>query len=216
MVVLSVAVPQKEVSITGHQADPISRLAAGGPRPMEGPMAGRSMPLWSPQMTNPWVSTGWPIDMMTSSNRNISRVTGPLCVSNHLRIDCLLNRLFRRRSKKTSKLLLTGLCEGNRPVTASIWWRHHDVFSLDCNYELLSRLSDNSKAAHPGDLDHVVIWNLSCLCWDFHRLSAFFIVNLVITSSKLSLDNYYVIIALYFTGGVCCASGISVRWLCLT
>ena len=105
MVVLSVAVPQKEVSITGRQADPISRLAAGGPRPMEGPMAGRPMPLWSPQMTNPWVSTGWPIDMMTSSNRNISRVTGPLCVSNHLRIDCLLNRLFRRRSKKTSKSL---------------------------------------------------------------------------------------------------------------
>ena len=33
-------------------------------------------------------------------------------VSNHRRIDCLLNRLFRRRSKKTSKLRVTGLCEG--------------------------------------------------------------------------------------------------------
>ena len=32
--------------------------------------------------------------------------------SNHLRLDCLLNRLFRRRSKKTSKLRVTGLCEG--------------------------------------------------------------------------------------------------------
>ena len=31
-------------------------------------------------------------------------------VSNHRRIGCLLNRLFRRRSKKTSKLLVTGLC----------------------------------------------------------------------------------------------------------
>ena len=44
----------------------------------------------------------------------------------------------RRRSKKTSKLRVTGLCEGNSPVTgefpaqrasnaenASIWWRHH-------------------------------------------------------------------------------------------
>ena len=29
----------------------------------------------------------------------------------------LLNRLFRRRSKKTSKLCVTGLCEGNSPVT---------------------------------------------------------------------------------------------------
>ena len=31
--------------------------------------------------------------------------------------DCLLSRLFRRRSKKTSKLRFTGLCEGNSPVT---------------------------------------------------------------------------------------------------
>ena len=29
----------------------------------------------------------------------------------------LLNRLFRRKSKKTSKLRVTGLCEGNSPVT---------------------------------------------------------------------------------------------------
>ena len=52
--------------------------------------------------------------------------------------DCLLNRLFRRRSKKTSKLRVNGLCEGNSPVTDEfsaqrasnvenvfIWWRHH-------------------------------------------------------------------------------------------
>ena len=52
--------------------------------------------------------------------------------------DCLLNRLFRCRSKKTSKLRVTGLCAGNSPVTGkfppqrasnaenvSIWWRHH-------------------------------------------------------------------------------------------
>ena len=31
-------------------------------------------------------------------------------VSNRRRLDCLLNRLFRRRSKKTSKLRVTGLC----------------------------------------------------------------------------------------------------------
>ena len=33
----------------------------------------------------------------------------PDCVSNHQLHDCLLNRLFRRRSKKTSKLRVTGL-----------------------------------------------------------------------------------------------------------
>ena len=59
-------------------------------------------------------------------------------VPNHRRLDCLLGRLFKRRSKKTSKLRVTGLCEGNSPVTGefpaqrasnaenvSIWWRHH-------------------------------------------------------------------------------------------
>ena len=34
-------------------------------------------------------------------------------VSNHHPCDCLLNHLFRRRSKKASKLRVTGLCEGN-------------------------------------------------------------------------------------------------------
>ena len=37
--------------------------------------------------------------------------------SNHQPHDCLLIRLFRRRSKKTSKLCVTGLCAGNSPVT---------------------------------------------------------------------------------------------------
>ena len=36
-------------------------------------------------------------------------------VSNHQPYGCLLNRLFRRRSKKTSKLRVTGLCVGNSP-----------------------------------------------------------------------------------------------------
>ena len=59
-------------------------------------------------------------------------------VSNHQPHDCLLNRLFRRRSKETSKLYVTGICAGNSPVTGEfpaqrasiaenvfIWWRHH-------------------------------------------------------------------------------------------
>ena len=36
-------------------------------------------------------------------------------VSNDQPHGCLLNRLFRRRSKKTSKLRVTGLCVGNSP-----------------------------------------------------------------------------------------------------
>ena len=61
-------------------------------------------------------------------------------VSNHQPHGCLLNRLFRRRSKKTSKLRVTGLCVVNSPGTGefsaqmasyaenvSIWWRHHGI-----------------------------------------------------------------------------------------
>ena len=38
-------------------------------------------------------------------------------VPNHRRHDWLLNRLFRRRSKKTSKVRVIGLCEEKPPVT---------------------------------------------------------------------------------------------------
>ena len=41
-----------------------------------------------------------------------SRHNGQDGVSNHQRHDCLLSRLFRGRSKKTSKLRVTGLCGG--------------------------------------------------------------------------------------------------------
>ena len=64
-------------------------------------------------------------------------------VSNLQPHDCLLNRLFRQKSKKTPKLRVTGLCAGNLPVTGefpaqmasnpenvSSWWRHH-VWWLD-------------------------------------------------------------------------------------
>ena len=66
-------------------------------------------------------------------------------VSNHQPHGCLLNRLFRRKSKKTSKLRVTGLCAGNSPGTGefpaqmasyaenvSIWWRHHGAQRKIC------------------------------------------------------------------------------------
>ena len=43
------------------------------------------------------------------------RQNGRHSVSNHQPHDCLFNRLFRRRSKKASKLRVTGLCVGNSP-----------------------------------------------------------------------------------------------------
>ena len=43
------------------------------------------------------------------------RHNGRDSVSNHQPHDCLLKGLFRRRSKNTSKLRVTGLCVGNSP-----------------------------------------------------------------------------------------------------
>ena len=74
-------------------------------------------------------------------------------VSDHQPYHCLLIRLYRRRSKKISKLCVTGLCAGNSPVTSefpaqmarnaenvSIWWRHHD--------RCLSRLDSGCHKVH--------------------------------------------------------------------
>ena len=58
---------------------------------------------------------------------------------------------FRRRSKKTSKLRVSGLCGGNSPVTGefpaqrasdagnvSIWWRHHGKGNHECVQLIIS------------------------------------------------------------------------------
>ena len=70
----------------------------------------------------------------------------------------LLNRLFRLRSKKTSKLRVTGLCAGNAPVTGefpaqrtssaenvSIWWRHHWMVNRKCRWSCQSLLPRSNK-----------------------------------------------------------------------
>ena len=82
------------------------------------------------------------------------RHNGRDSVSNHQHHDCLLNLLFRRRSKKTSKLRVTGFCAGSSPGTGefsaqmasyaenvSIWWRHH----IKLTREATSRESPNPQ-----------------------------------------------------------------------
>ena len=77
-------------------------------------------------------------------------------VSNHRRLDRLLKCLFRRRSKKTSKLSVTGLCAGNSPVTGefpaqmasnaenvSIWWRRHGKSSFTHDIDLVDEFISN-------------------------------------------------------------------------
>ena len=87
------------------------------------------------------VSVLFPIDTRSSHQGETLQWRHNECdgLSNHQLHDCLLNRLFRRRSKKTSKLRVTGVCEGNSSVNgkipahkrasnaekASILWRPH-------------------------------------------------------------------------------------------
>ena len=86
-----------------------------------------------------------------------------MMVSNHQPKDCLLNHLFRGRSKKTSKLRVTGLCEGNSPMTSefptqrasnmenvSIWWCHHGTkmsSKLGCHMLYCNAACENIPAS---------------------------------------------------------------------
>ena len=92
----------------------------------------------TPSLSNRWVQT-WPTSISPTNCIPLRwRHNERDSVSNHQPHHCLLNRSFGRRSKKTSKLRVTGLCVGNSPVTGefpaqmasnaeniSIWWRHH-------------------------------------------------------------------------------------------
>ena len=95
-------------------------------------------------------------------------------VSYHQPHHCLLNRLFRRRSKKTSKPRVTVLRAGNSPVTGefpaqmasnaenvSIWWRHH--VNLACRPLALvhtrSRIPARTRTA-----SHCTVWVLAENC----------------------------------------------------
>ena len=87
--------------------------------------------------------------------------------------DCLLNRLFGRRSKKTPKLYVTGLCAGNSPGTGefpaqmasnaenvSILWRHHDLVRTGRFISPCSTPSQPRSKVEEVLLQLVVLWKL--------------------------------------------------------
>ena len=82
-------------------------------------------------------------------------------VSNHQPHDCLPNHIFRCKSTKTPKLRVTGLCEGNSPVTdefpaqrtsnaekVAIWWRYHEKSNDNTSYSksLISKKTKQFEA----------------------------------------------------------------------
>ena len=69
-------------------------------------------------------------------------------VSNHQHHQCLLNRLFGRRSKKTSKLRVTGLCSP-RPVNSPHKWPvTREMFPLDDVIMILGDLGCHFERHH--------------------------------------------------------------------
>ena len=102
-------------------------------------------------------------------------------VSNHQHLSCSLNHLFRRRSKKTSKLRVTCLCGGNSLVTdefptqrasnvenVSMWWCHHVVHGQDSLTKNLTCSSMASLSRHRLALQQLGYKVLcSFECWEF-------------------------------------------------
>ena len=93
-------------------------------------------------------------------------------VPNHKSRNCLLNRLFRHRSKQTSKLRVTGLCAGNSPGTCefpaqmasnaanvSIWWRHHVVLGSHM-------ITDCIDLTHSGWVTHICVRKVTIIVSD--------------------------------------------------
>ena len=85
-----------------------------------------------PELTCMWVAPGHGFTLNDALQWRHNESDG---VSNHQPHEYFLNHFFRRRSKKTSKLRVTGLCVWNSPVTGepqrvsdavnvAIWWRH--------------------------------------------------------------------------------------------
>ena len=102
----------------------------------------------------------------SGEGRTIITVTSYGCdgVSNHQPHDCLLSRLFRRGSKKTSKLRVTDLWAGNSPVNGefpaqmvsnaenvSIWWRHH---VLVCDSNTVTNIYKNRTRCNKYQMQH--------------------------------------------------------------
>ena len=90
-------------------------------------------------------------------------------ISNCQPPHCLLNRLFRHRSKKASKLRVTGLCVWNSPVTGefpaqmasnagivSIRWRHHAWRIANESSQVFGRNTISGPSTYSNGVSNIV------------------------------------------------------------
>ena len=102
-------------------------------------------------------------------------------ILNHQPHECFLNCLFSSRSKKTSKLRVTGLWTRNSPVTGEFpaqrasngenvsIWGHHGDFPRYWIFVRRIHLSP-MKSPHRGQWHRVLIWSLIC-AWTNGRVN---------------------------------------------
>ena len=146
-------------------------------------------------------------------------------VSNHRLHDCLLNRLLRRRSKKTSKPYVTALCARNSPVTGefpaqtasdaenvSISWRHHaEHMVLWLVFNFAGRKFQTLELKYPKDFtpNWIVCWIQVITAWTDSRGHNYSISQEICTRFLLCcallwlyIDWFFHIHQAYFTGTV--------------
>ena len=95
-------------------------------------------------------------------------------VSNHQPHDCLLNRLFRRRSKKTSRLRVTGLCAPHKwPVTRKMFPFDDVIMCLHPPCDIMLTTDENrlqTRGVSLNEVDMYKHWSRTlgikcCLSW---------------------------------------------------
>ena len=87
------------------------------------------------------------------------RHNGHTVFSNHRPLDCILKRLFRRKSKKTSKLRATGHCKGNHrwPVNSPHKWPvTRKMFPFDDVIMISCKFKSQNKTFHSKALETAV------------------------------------------------------------
>ena len=138
-----------------------------------------------------WLDAVLPITLQTHNDFGIIRAeqiswitlqwrhNGRDSLSNHQTHDCLFNRLFRRWSKKASKLRVAGICEGNSPVTGEFPAQRASNAENDsilreliimCIWLLQTRFKEYQKLVWSCWVNKYVRWNGNIIHRFYHKL----------------------------------------------
>ena len=122
------------------------------------------------------------------------RQNGRYSVSNHQPHDCLFNRLFRRRSKKTSKLRVTGLCAGNSPGPVNSPHKGpvtRKMFPFD---DVIMRVRSHRFVLHPNQRTKYQKWPTY-----YTKLNFPYRIDTLVYGCKAQYEYSYII---FFFGGL--------------